>query len=318
MFRPVILSLLILLAASGAQAEYPERPIRVISPFAAGGGADLQARLMAAAMAAQLGQPVVVENRTGAGGNIGTALVAAAEADGYTLLATTPATAINETLYARPGYSIARDFRGVSPWATSPMTFVVNPRLPVTTLRELVDYIRAHPGEVTYASGGSGLITHVGQELLKYQERLDMVHVPYRGQGPAITDLIAGQVQMSLDSPISSLGFIRGGQLRSLAITSRERSAILPEVPTVVEAGFPDLVATVWYGLAAPARTPPSIIARVNAAVASAQALPTTREALARSGAEASVSGSAEYDRFMHSEVVRWGKVIRAAAIRVE
>ena len=206
MFRSVILALSVLLATSDARAEYPERPIRVISPFSAGGGADLQARLMAAAMAAQLGQPVVVENRTGAGGNFGTALVAAAEADGYTLLATTPATAINETLYARSGYSIARDFRGVSPWATSPMTFVVNPRLPVTTPRGLVDYIRAHPGEVTYASGGSGLITHVGQKLLKYQERLDMVHVPYRGQGPAVTDLIAGQVQMSLDSPISSLG----------------------------------------------------------------------------------------------------------------
>ncbi len=318
MLRHALLALTALLAALPARAEYPERPIRVISPFAAGGGGDLQARLMSAAISAQIGQPVVVENRTGAGGNIGTVFVAQSEPDGYTLLATTPATAINETLYARPGYAFARDFVGVAPWATSPMTFVVHPALPVTTLQELVDHIRANPGRVTYASGGVGLITHIGQELLKYQQRLDMVHAPYRGQAPAITDLIAGQVQMSLDSPISSLQAIRGGRLGALAITSAERSPILPEVPTVGEAGFPDLVATVWYGLAAPARTPPAIVAKLNAAVQAAQALPETRQRLQQSGADISRSGAAEYDRFIRSEIARWGEVIRAAKIEVE
>ncbi|WP_426955353.1 tripartite tricarboxylate transporter substrate binding protein [Muricoccus radiodurans] len=318
MLRPALLALAALLAAAPARAEYPERPIRLIVAFAAGGGSDLQARLMAAGLSAQLRQPVVVENRTGAGGNIGAVAAAQAEPDGYTLLATTPALAINESLYARPGYSVARDFVGVAPWATSPMTFVVNPALPVNTLADLVGYVRANPGRVTYASGGIGLITHIGQELLKYQQRLDMVHVPYRGQAPAITDLIAGQVQMSLDSPISSLGFIRAGRLRALAITSATRSAILPEVPTVVEAGFPDLVAEVWYGLAAPARTPPAVVARLNAAIQAAQAVPEARVQEEQAGAELSSSGAAEYDLFMRAEVARWGEVIRAARIQVE
>jgi tripartite-type tricarboxylate transporter receptor subunit TctC len=318
MLRPALLALVALLAIAPARAEYPERPIRLIVPFAPGGGGDLQARLMAAAMSAQLGQPVVIENRTGAGGNIGTVAVAQAEPDGYTLLATTPAFAINESLYVRAGYSVGRDFVGVAPWATSPMVFVVNPTLPVNTLGELVAYARANPGRLTYASGGIGLITHIGQELLKYQQRLDMVHVPYRGQAPAITDLIAGQVQMSLDSPFSSIPFIRAGRLRALATTGTDRTATLPEVPSVVEAGYPDLVATIWYGLAAPRRTPPAAVARLNAAVQAAQALPETRQALVQNGAEPSISDAAAYDRFVQAEVARWGEVIRAARIQVE
>jgi tripartite-type tricarboxylate transporter receptor subunit TctC len=318
MLRLLTLALAALLAIPAARAQYPERPIRLVVPFAPGGGSDLQARLMAAGMAAQLGQPVVVENRTGAGGNIGTVAVAQAEPDGYTLLATTPAFAINESLYARPGYSVPRDFALVAPWATSPMVFVVNPALPVATLRELVDYARANPGRLTFASGGIGLITHIGQELLKFQQRLDMVHAPYRGQAPAITDLIAGQVQMSLDSPFSSIPFIRAGRLRALATTGTERTATLPEVPSVVEAGFPDLVATIWYGLAAPARVPAAAVARLNAAVQAAQALPETRRALAQNGAEPFSSDAPAHDRFVRAEVVRWAEVIRAARIQVE
>ncbi len=316
--RRLLLVLAALVAAAPAMAQYPERPIRVIVPFAPGGGGDLQARLLAAAVAPHLGQPLVVENRTGAGGNIGTVAVAQAAADGYTLLATTPAFTINETLYARPGYSVARDFVGVAPWATSPMVLVVNPTLPVTTLGELVAYARANPGRLTYASGGVGLITHIGQELLKFQQRLDMVHAPYRGQAPAITDLLAGQVQMSMDSPFSSLPFIRAGRLRALATTGTTRTATLPEVPSVVEAGFPDLVATIWYGLAAPRGTPAAAVARLNEAVQAAQALPETRASLAQNGAEAFVSDAAAHDRFLHAEVARWGTVIRAAEIKVE
>jgi tripartite-type tricarboxylate transporter receptor subunit TctC len=318
MFRILLLALAALVLSPAARAQYPDRPIRLIVPFAPGGGGDLQARLMAGAIAPLLGQPIVIENRTGAGGNIGTAVVAQAEPDGYTLLATTPAFAINESLYARPGYSVARDFVGVAPWATSPMVFVVNPSLPVTSLAELVAYARANPGRLTYASGGIGLITHVGQELLKFQQRLDMVHVPYRGQAPAITDLIAGQVQMSLDSPFSSIPFIRAGRLRPLATTGRERTATLPEVPSVVEAGFPDLVATIWYGLAAPARTPPAAVARLNAAVRAAQAQAETQRGLAQNGAEAFGADVEEHNRFLRAEVGRWAEVVRAARIQVE
>ncbi len=318
MLRAMLLMLAALLAGGPASAQYPERPIRVIVPFAPGGGADLQTRLLAAAVAPHLGQPLVIENRTGAGGNIGTVAVAQAAADGYTLLASTPAFVINETLYARPGYSVARDFVGVAPWATSPMVLVVTPSLPVTTLAELVAYARANPGRLTYASGGVGLITHIGQELLKFQQRLDMVHAPYRGQAPAITDLLAGQVHMSMDSPFSSLPFIRAGRLRALATTGTTRTATLPEVPSVVEAGFPDLVATIWYGLAAPRGTPAAAIARLNAAVQAAQALPETRASLAQNGAEAFTSDAAAHDRFLHAEVARWGAVIRAAEIKVE
>ena len=318
MLKYLLLAVAVLGLGQPAHAEYPERPIRLIVPFAPGGGGDLQARLMANAISTHLGQPVVIENRTGAGGNIGTVVAAKAEPDGYTLLATTPAFAINETLYARPGYVVARDFTGVAPWATSPMVFVVNPALPVTTLAELVTYTRANPGRVTYASGGVGLITHIGQELLKFQQQLDMVHAPYRGQAPAITDLISGQVQMSLDSPFSSIPFIRAGRLRALATTGTERTTTLPEVPTVVEAGYPGLVATIWYGLAAPTGTPTAAIARLNAAVQAAQALPATRQALAQNGAEPFISDTATHERFIHAEVARWAEVIRAARIQVE
>lgn len=318
MLRPVLLIIAALLLGPPAVAQYPERPIRLIVPFAPGGGGDLQARLMAGVMAPHLGQPIVIENRTGAGGNIGTSAVAQAAADGYTLLATTPAFVINETLYARPGYSVARDFVGVAPWATSPMVLVVNPSLPVTSLAELVAYARANPGRVTYASGGIGLITHIGQELLKFRQNLDMVHVPYRGQAPAITDLIAGQVQMSMDSPFSSLPFIRAGRLRALVTTGSERTATLPEVPSVVEAGFPDLVATIWYGLAAPRGTPAAAIARLNAAIQAAQAQQETRAALAQNGAEPFTADAAAHDRFLQAEVARWGEVIRAARVQVE
>ncbi len=318
MFRLLLVALVVLFAGSAARAEYPERPIRLIVPFAPGGGGDLQARLMASAISPHLGQPVVVENRTGAGGNIGTAVVAQSEPDGYTLLATTPAFTINETLYTRPGYSVSRDFVGVAPWATSPMVLVVNPRLPVNSLRELVDYIRANPGRVSYGSGGVGLITHIGQELLKYSQRLDMVHVSYRGQAPAITDLIAGQVQMSMDSPFSSIPFIRSGQLRALATTGTQRTDTLPEVPSVVEAGFPDLVATIWYGMAAPARTPQAVIARLNAAVQAAQVQAETQRAMAQNGAAPFVSDAATHAAFLRSEVARWAEVIRAAKVQVE
>lgn len=318
MLRPVLLILAALLLSPPAIAQYPERPIRLIVPFAPGGGGDLQARLMANAMSPHLGQPIVIENRTGAGGNIGTVAVAQAAADGYTLLATTPAFVINETLYARPGYSVARDFVGVSPWATSPMVLVVNPSLPVNSLAELVAYVRANPGRVTYASGGIGLITHIGQELLKFRQNLDMVHVPYRGQAPAITDLIAGQVQMSMDSPFSSIPFIRAGRLRALATTGTERTATLPEVPSVVEAGYPDLVATIWYGLAAPRGTPAAAVARLNAAVQAGQGQQQTRAALAQNGADAFTADAAAHDRFLHGEVARWGEVVRAARVQVE
>jgi tripartite-type tricarboxylate transporter receptor subunit TctC len=198
------------------------------------------------------------------------------------------------------------------------MVLVVNPSLPVNSLADLVAYVRANPGRVTYASGGIGLITHIGQELLKFRQNLDMVHVPYRGQAPAITDLIAGQVQMSMDSPFSSRPFIRAGRLRALATTGTERTATLPEVPSVVEAGYPDLVATIWYGLAAPRGTPAAAIARLNAAVQAAQAQQETRAALAQNGAEPFTSDAAAHDRFLHAEVARWGEVVRAARVQVE
>ncbi len=318
MLRFLLAVMALLMAAPSAFAQYPERPIRLIVPFAPGGGGDLQARLMAGAIAPLLGQPLVVENRAGAGGNIGTVAVAQAEADGYTLLFTTPAFAINESLYARAGYAVGRDFAAVAPWATSPMVFVVNPSLPVQTLGELVAYARANPGRITFASGGVGLITHIGQELLKFQQRLDMVHAPYRGQAPAITDLISGQVQMSLDSPFSSIPFIRAGRLRALATTGERRTATLPEVPSVVEAGFPDLVATIWYGVVAPARTPPAALARLNQAVQTALASPETQRALAQNGAEPFPQDVPTHDRFLRTEVARWAEVIRAARIQVE
>ena len=309
-----------LLAALGAHAQsgYPDRTVRVVVPFAAGGGTDVQARVAAARLSARFKQPFIVENRAGAGGNIGTAAVAQTPADGYTLLFVTPATVINQSLYAKPGYNVKRDFAAVASWATSPLLIIAATSVPANDLKSLVAYAKANPGKLSFASGGVGLITHLVMEFFKLDAGVDLLHVPYTGQAPALAAVAGGQVSLTADSVASSAPSVKAGRVRALATTAKERSPDLKDVPTVAEAGFPELAISTWYGLVAPAATPTPVLDALHAAVNEALNDPETRAQIQKLGADANPTARAAYAQFLDQEVARWAKVLGEAKLRID
>jgi tripartite-type tricarboxylate transporter receptor subunit TctC len=309
-----------LAVALGAQAQsaYPDRTVRIVVPFAAGGGTDVQARVAAARLAARFKQPVIVENRGGAGGNIGTAAVAQSPADGYTLLFVTPATVINQSLYAKPGYNVKRDFAAVGSWATSPLLIVAATSVPADDLKSLVAYAKANPGKLSFASGGVGLITHLVMEFFKLDAGIDLLHVPYTGQGPALAAVAGGQVSLTADSVASSAPSVKAGRVRALATTAKERSADLKDVPTVVEAGFPELAITTWYGIIAPAQTPAVVLDALHAAVNEALNDPEVRAQIQKLGADANPTARDAFAQFLDREGARWAKVLAETKIRID
>ena len=301
-----------------AQPVYPERTVRIIVPSAAGGGVDVQARIAANALAARLKQPFVVENRVGAGGNIGTAFVAQAPADGYTLLLTAPALTINQTLYAKPGFDVKRDFAAVGQWSFSPLVFIAGPQTDARDLKELAARARAEPGKMSYASGGIGFINHLVLEFFRVTAGLDMLHIPFGGQAPALTAIVGGQVAFTVDSIASAAQSVRAGRVRALATTGRERSPELPAVPTVSESGFPELVAYTWYGMFAPAATPTRILDALNAAMLESLADPDTQRRIAAIGATPDPKNRAASTAFIDQELARWKKVVADAKLKAE
>ncbi len=302
-----------------AQPRYPERPVRIVVGYPPGGATDLLARIAASGLSARLGQTFVVENRPGASGNIGAVQAARAEPDGYTLLMGQIGTnALSNLLFTNPGFDAAADFVGVSLVAELPNIVEVANRLPVRTLAELIAYSRANPGRLSYGSTGTASSTFLFMELMKLRYRLDIVHIPYRGSAPLQTALIAGEVEMADDNITTALPHVRSGAVRGLAVTSAERSVAVPELPSVVEAGAPDLVVTSWFGLVAPARTPRPIVERLSREVQETMREPEVRQRLANLGA-APVGGTPEqFEALMRAERARWGEVIRAAGVRPE
>jgi tripartite-type tricarboxylate transporter receptor subunit TctC len=311
-------TLLTLMAVGPIHAQYPERPVRIVVPFSAGGGADVQARLAAQALSARLKQPFVVENRVGAGGNVATAFVAQAAPDGYTLLLATPAATINQSLHAKPGYDLRREYAAVGAWSVSPLLFVAHPSVPANNLKELVAYSKANAGKVSYASGGIGLITHLVLEFFKASANLDMLHVPFSGQAPALTAVVGGQVAFTVDSIASSAQSVKAGRVRALANTGRERSSDVADVPTVAEAGFPELTAYAWYGLLAPIRTPPAVLDTLNAAMLESLRDPETRKRIDAVGAKADPQSRADYAKFIDDELTRWQRIITNANLKAQ
>ena len=309
-----------LVAALGvqAQAPYPDRTVRIVVPFSAGGGTDVQARIAAARLSARFKQPFIVENRAGAGGNIGTAAVAQSAADGYTLLFVTPATVINQTLYAKPGYGVKRDFAAVASWATSPLLIIAATSVPATDLKSLVAYAKANPGKLSFASGGTGLITHLVMEFFKLNADIDLLHVPYGGQAPALAAVAGGQVSLTADSVASSMPSVKSGRVRALASTAKERAGDLKDIATVGEAGFPDLAVSTWYGLVAPVQTPTAVLDALHAAVNESLGDPDTRVQIEKVGADPNPTTRAEYAAFLELEGARWAKVLNQAKIRLE
>ncbi len=311
---------LLLTAASGAFAQgaanFPSRPLRFIVPYAAGGNGDIVARIVAQKLSAQLGQQVVIDNRAGAGGNIGAEIAAHAAPDGYTIVLGTNTHAINMSLYARPGYDFERDFVPITRSTTAPMVLIVNPGLPAKTLKEFIALAKSQPGKLNFATGGSGSSAHVITELFATMAGVRMTHVPYKGVAQATTDLIAGQIQLAFNSTSTALAHMQAGRVRGLAISTATRSPAAPQLPTIAEAGVPGFDASIWQGLLAPARTPAALVARLNREAVSALQSSEVKEQLRAQGIEATPSTPAEFGAFIKAEIARWAQVIKAAGAK--
>jgi tripartite-type tricarboxylate transporter receptor subunit TctC len=304
--------------AAVAEDSYPARPLRIVVPFAPGGSTDIVARLIADRLAAAVGQPVVVENRAGAAGNIGAEAVARSAPDGYTLLmATTGVMAINNALYGSIGYDAARDLEPVIFVASITNVLAVPPELPAASVAELIALARREPGKLTFASSGAGSSTHLSAELFKSMAGVEVLHVPYKGSGQALADLMAGRVSMIFDNMPSALPYIKAGKLRALAVTGTKRSPAMPELPTISEAGLPGYESLSWSGIAVPAGTPKDAVARLNREIGALLGRPDMRQKLAELGAE-TVGGAPEaFDAHVRAERDKWTQLIRSRNITV-
>jgi tripartite-type tricarboxylate transporter receptor subunit TctC len=300
-----------------AAEDYPARPVRIVAGFAAGGGVDITARLIGQWLADRLGQSFVIENRPGAGGNIGTEAVVNAAADGYTLLLATVPNAVNASLYEKLNFNFIRDIAPIAGIIRVPMVILLNPSVPATTVPEFIGYAKANPGKINMASAGNGSAPHMAGELFKMMAGVNLVHIPYRGQGPALTDLLGGDVQVLFATAPGTTDYIRTGKLRALAVTSAARAEVLPELPTVADF-VPDYEASQWYGLAAPRNTPAGIVSRLNREINAAIADPAMKARLAAIGGEPLPGTSAEFGRLIAEETDKWAKVVRAAGIKPE
>ncbi len=308
------------IAASPLQAQtYPVKPIRLIVPYSPGGTADLLGRSIARKLGESLGQQVIIENRTGAGGGIGADLVAKSKPDGYTLLMGTIAThAINPNLYPDNPYDPVKDFAPVLLVATMPNLLVVNPAVPAKTVRELIALAKVKPGELAFASAGSGTTQHLSGELFKKMAGVDMLHIPYKGNAPAVADLVGGQVQLMFDNIPISLQQVRAGKLRALAVTGPKRSPVLPDIPTIAEAALPGYSVTSWFALFAPAGTPPAIVARLNKETNKALADEALRRQLGDQGIEPAGGTAEQLAAHIRAELPRWKKIVAESGAKVE
>lgn len=306
--------------AVAAAQEYPSRPITMVVGYAAGGATDIVARLVAKSLSDTFGQPVVVENRPGANSNIGAEAVSRAKPDGYTLYVGSIANTINRTLYEKLNYDIKKDFTPVALLATIPNILVVNPKLPINSLEDYLAYAKKDPGKLTCASSGSGSSIHLSCEMFKMETGTDILHVPYRGSGPAVADLLGGQVDSMFDNLPSSLQHVRAGKLRVLGVTSLERVPFVPDVPTLAEAGLPGFSVQSWFAVMAPVGTPPAIVDKLNAAINKGLAGEQLRESYEKGGfvLPAEPNTPAMLQTLIDSEIDKWGKVVTTAGLKVQ
>jgi tripartite-type tricarboxylate transporter receptor subunit TctC len=300
-----------------AALDYPTRPVRIVAGFAAGGGVDITARLIGQWLTERLGQSFVTENRAGAGGSIGTEAVVSAAPDGYTLLLATVPNAVNASLYEKLNFNFIRDIAPVAGIIRVPMVILLNPSVPAKTVPEFIDYAKANPGKINMASAGNGSAPHMAGELFKMMAGVNLVHVPYRGQGPALTDLLGGEVQVLFATAPGTTDYISTGKLRALAVTSASRAEVLPELPTVADF-VPGYETSQWYGICAPKNTPTDIVDKLNKEINAAIADPGMRARLAALGGEPLPGSPAEFGKLIAEETEKWGRVVRAAGIKPE
>ena len=307
-------------ADAGAQsnASYPIRPLRFIVPYAAGGNGDIVSRIIAQRLTAQIGQQVVIDNRAGAGGNVGAELAARAAADGYTLMLGTNTHAINMSLYAKPGYDLQKDFAPIALATSAPMVLLVPVSLPAKSLKEFIALAKAQPNKLNYGSGGSGSSPHVIAELLKSMAGIQLTHVAYKGVAQATTDLIAGQIQVLFNSTSTALTQIQAGRLRGLAISTATRSTHAPGIPTLAESGVPGFDVSIWQGIFTMARTPPEIVTRLNREVVTALGASEVKEQMTTAGVDTQPSTPAQLAAYVRDEIARWAQVIKASGAKVD
>ena len=317
LIRDTLLAALLLSCVTTAWSQaYPARPVRVIVPYTPGGGADVVTRVYAKAWSESTGQQFVVDNRGGANGNIGAEIAAKSKPDGYTVLSVANTTVtINPSLYRQMPIDMIRDLAPVSMMGGQPSVLIVHPSLPVKNVKELAAIARARPSQLDYASSGTGSSSHIAAELFRMVAKIDVTHVPYKGNGPAMADLLAGHVQLMFNNLAPSVPQVKAGKLRALAVTSVKRSPAAPDVPTMGEAGFPGVVFNLWVGLLAPAGTPADVISRLNGETAKAAQLKDVRERLLGEGTEPYTTSAAKMGDVIREETARWAKVVKAARI---
>jgi len=318
--RAAALVAMILLAHGAALAQsavYPARTIRIIVGFAPGGGSDFIARLVAQKMHEKLGQPVLVENRPGAGGNVGAEAALKSPPDGYTLYLAAASYTVNPALY-KLSFDPVKDITPIAQLARGPFVIAVNPKVAANTLKELVDLAKKEPGKLAYASAGNGSITHMASEYFMSTAGIDVLHIPYKGTSPALTDTIAGQTQIVFGTTASTLPFVKSGQLKALAVTTAKRLPALPNVPTVAESGYPGFDVTVWHGLIAPAGVPAEIAGKLNQAINESMVAPGMDAHLASDGLVAAAVTPAEFGALIRTEVERWGALVKAKGVKVD
>jgi len=313
--RLVLCAAALLAAVSAGAQQYPTRPIRLVAPFPPGGGTDISARILAEGLAPALGQTVVVDNRGGAASILGTDIVSKATPDGYTLLISTISLAFNAALYKKLPYNTLHDFVPISLVADQPNILVAHPSLPAKSFSEFVALARSQPGKLTYGSAGVGSGTHLAMELLLMSQKIELVHVPYKGAGPVLTALLGNEISAFLSTFASALPHVRSGRLRAFGVTSPKRASTLPEVPTIAEAGVPGYEYSTWYGLLAPAGTPRAIVDKLNQATVGVLNSQKAREQYVSQGLTPIPSNSAQFSAYLRSEIEKWTKVVRAANI---
>lgn len=315
----LIFAAVLSLATFAATAQpYPARSIRLVVPFSPGAGTDAISRILAQKLSESLGQPVVVDNRPGAGGTIGTEIVAKAPGDGYTLLFAPAAHAINPSIYRKLGYDTEKDLVAISIAASLPVVLAVEASVPAKSVAELVALAKSEPGKLTMASAGNGTVFHLTGEMFKGAAGINIVHVPFKGGAPAMAALVGGQVSMAFETSLTIAPHVRSGKLRALAVASNSRIALLPDVPTLAQAGYPGILSENWYGLYAPAGTAREILARIYAELGKAVADPDTRQKLATQGAETRDLNPEQSAAFVHAEIAKWAKVVKESGAKID
>jgi tripartite-type tricarboxylate transporter receptor subunit TctC len=321
LLAPLVLALAATAAAPGVAAEgaFPDHPARLVVPFPAGGPLDAVGRAIAQKLGEAWGQSVVVENKPGAGGNIGADYVAKSPPDGYTVVMGALSThAVNPSLYAKMPYDAVKDFAPITLVAVTPNVLVVNPDLPVHSVQELIAYAKANPGKLAFGSGSNGSAGHLAGELLKVDAGIDMIHVPFKGAAPAMQALLANQTQLMFDNLASAMAQVKAGKLRALAVTTAKRSPLVPDLPTMAEAGVPGFDISTWFGLLAPAGTPPAIVAKWNEGVTRILRDPAMRERLAAQGAEAAPTTPQAFAQFIAAEVPKYARIVKASGAKID